>query len=836
MKRIRGIHWFVFLLGLIFLLMPALAFAETTDSESAAAASCVYRLSEGCAIHAQEVDGKTYLFLPASEREGLALSKLSCDSGQAVSATVSGKTYTETVPISFDAATESSGAVKVTVQFSGDGASAKEFYVMKSENLSAMYLTSKKKGEDRTYIDQVNWSEILSGKIRKNKTKKASMVFTSAAGKEIYSGDLKELKARGSSTFKYYKKKSYQIKFDKKQKLLEGAEKGKTWVLLAAYCDPAKMNDKIWKDVALYSGDTYAPKEECIDLYYDGEYRGTYMLSEKNQINGNRIDITDMEDAYDALNEGYGDDMETAKAQNKYKQNYYYTKGLTEPEKKGGFLIELNAASGDEASWFKTSVGLAYNVKSPEYAGQETMAYISEYFEEFMQAIYATNKAGEHTGVNPTTGKHYYEYCDLDSLARMYLLNAVSGNNDGFWRSLYFYKDVDGAMYAGPIWDMELTLGTGWNDPIAAGQDSMATTSLGSNLMQLPSFQKKVQELYDQYFVQAQSALLGDADAVSATGIASIAQRAETVRASVAMDAVIWPEKLRNGSPYAEYPNKSWPEFKANIDTANNTTVEKYSLWPAGTTIDDIVNYRIDWLKEHKAALDSYYNALTPGEDALPDSAEPEKPETPSTQKKDNTDEAKEKKKAAAVYVKVREKNKKATFTWNKIEDVVGYDIFLAKCGSSYKKGVKVSAKKTKKTVSIAGLGTKTMKKSSYKAVVKAYVYKNGKKSYVAKSKTLHFVSGKSSKYTNAKRLAPSKKKLSLKKGKSYTVKVRTIKEKNGRKLLPTTHCARLQWRSSNSKIASVKNGKVTAKKKGGCVIYVAAPNGVSAQVKVTVN
>ncbi len=45
------------------------------------------------------------------------------------------------------------------------------------------------------------------------------------------------------------------------------------------------MADQIWKEAAAATGDTYAAKEETIDLYYDGEYRGTYMLSEKNQIN-----------------------------------------------------------------------------------------------------------------------------------------------------------------------------------------------------------------------------------------------------------------------------------------------------------------------------------------------------------------------------------------------------------------------------------------------------------------------------------------------------------------------------------------------------------------------
>ena len=104
--------------------------------------------------------------------------------------------------------------------------------------------------------------------------------------------------------------------------MIKGTEKGKTWILLAAYTDPTKMADQIWKEAAAATGDTYAAKEETIDLYYDGEYRGTYMLSEKNQINKNRIDITDMEEAYTNENPaGYGDseNMVKKKATNKYK-------------------------------------------------------------------------------------------------------------------------------------------------------------------------------------------------------------------------------------------------------------------------------------------------------------------------------------------------------------------------------------------------------------------------------------------------------------------------------------------------------------------------------------
>ena len=62
------------------------------------------------------------------------------------------------------------------------------------------------------------------------------------------------------------------------------------------------------------------------------------------------------------------------------------------------------------------------------------------------------------------------------------------------------------------------------------------------------------------------------------------------------------------------------------------------------------------------------------------------------------------------------------------------------------------------------------------------------------------------------------------------------IKERKGRKLLPQTHCKSLQWKTTNAKIATVKNGKITAKQKGVCKIYVIAANGVKKRIKVTVN
>ena len=98
------------------------------------------------------------------------------------------------------------------------------------------------------------------------------------------------------------------------------------------------------------------------------------------------------------------------------------------------------------------------------------------------------------------------------------------------------------------------------------------------------------------------------------------------------------------------------------------------------------------------------------------------------------------------------------------------------------------------------------------------------------------YTSGGTSKYTNAKSVTVKKPRVSLKAGKTYKIKANVVKLQKGKKLVPTSHAPKLRYVSSNKKIATVsKSGKITAKSKGSCKVYVIAVNGVSKAVKVTV-
>ena len=80
------------------------------------------------------------------------------------------------------------------------------------------------------------------------------------------------------------------------------------------------------------------------------------------------------------------------------------------------------------------------------------------------------------------------------------------------------------------------------------------------------------------------------------------------------------------------------------------------------------------------------------------------------------------------------------------------------------------------------------------------------------------------------------KPRVSLKAGKTYKIKANVVKLQKGQKLVPTSHAPKLRYVSSNKKIATVsKSGKIKAKSKGGCKIYVIAVNGARKAVTVTV-
>ena len=80
------------------------------------------------------------------------------------------------------------------------------------------------------------------------------------------------------------------------------------------------------------------------------------------------------------------------------------------------------------------------------------------------------------------------------------------------------------------------------------------------------------------------------------------------------------------------------------------------------------------------------------------------------------------------------------------------------------------------------------------------------------------------------------KKSVTLKKGKTSQIKASIKKQSKSKKLLGKAYGPSLRYYSTDTSIATVTSkGKMKAKKKGKCYIYVTALNGVHTRVKVTV-
>ena len=195
---------------------------------------------------------------------------------------------------------------------------------------------------------------------------------------------------------------------------------------------------------------------------------------------------------------------------------------------------------------------------------------------------------------------------------------------------------------------------------------------------------------------------------------------------------------------------------------------------------------------------------------------------------------------SGTLTVKMKAGKKSMNVSWNKIQGAAGYDIFFAQCNHSHKKIVckKVKTIKGNKTFKWTRSGLK--KGTAYKAYIKAYVYKNGKKSYVRTSPMMHsYTANGTRNYTNAKSVTiknVKKGKLSLKKGKTFKIQPKVNKVNKKKKLMSKVHAPALRYMTTNKEVATVNSsGKITAKGKGTCTVIAFAHNGVSKQIKVTV-
>lgn len=445
---------------------------------------------------------------------------------------------------------------------------------LNSSKLPTMFINTPEGGLDRIHAD------------KDYKEKGCTMLAINSKGKVDYNAALASMKGRGNSTWNY-PKKPYNIKLDSKAKLF-GMEKAKNWCLIANYGENSLIRNQLVYTMGAAIGMKETPDCKNIDLYVNGEYQGVYLITEKVEINKNRVDIFDLEEATEEANPGV--DLSTLSplgVRGKFSGYLENTQKWYDipnnPENiTGGYLLELDFSERyeAEASGFVTRNSQSVVIKSPEYASEAQVKYISQYWQEFEDALYSSD------GYNDLD-KSISDYIDITSFARSYLVQEWASNWDVGLSSTFFYKDLDGKLIAGPIWDFDESLGN------ARGARD------GIDLTDPKNIHAKVRNLF-------YDSLMGSNDVKATPNIFALAYRhadfAEAVEEQIKNNLVPAAQKLMN-STFDDYVNSvrgsaimnaiRWNTYGMNEISA---ITEQYDT--EIESIRDFINIRTPFLAE----------------------------------------------------------------------------------------------------------------------------------------------------------------------------------------------------------------------------------------------
>lgn len=593
MKKVLGL----FLAAVLLLGMIPAVYAAPIEIQN------VYTLADPEAADSRAdlktIDGIHYLFLPSAvEAENLSLffelnnSAQITLTGDLDSAVVkSGEAFNL-----WSLCTEAERPeLKITAQ-SGSDIAELSLTLVFTTGMGSMFLVSEDPvNQGRTWVE--------SSPDKSNKAK-GSMYYCTPEGEVVYAGALTQIKGRGNSTW-LAEKKPYQIKLDSKTDLLQTGDdsnKSKTWVLLTNASDPTGLRNNIVYDLSVAMGMEPGIQSEPINLYYDGEYRGTYLLCEKVEVGSGRVDIEDLEGANEDSNPEIDlEDLEVKVGVTEEGTSYTYCEGMTNPENySGGYLLEMDTAVRAQAEvCYITTTRLHYIVvKSPEFCSKEEMEYIAKYYQNIEDIVY-------NGGVHPVTGQTLEEVVDVESLAECYIINELTKNPDGYRTSTYFYKDADSdILTVGPIWDYDLSFGRSWGEFIAPCSKPEGFFTIHSRfaeaLYQIGAFRQAVHDIYlNEVSPLLNSSLLAEE---SASGIMMTMDGYFTqMRPSALANGLIW--NISEGHFTDEVSS-----LENYISIRNAWLTENFANWNAETIVP--LNNYIDVEPEYW-----YYEPITKATD-----------------------------------------------------------------------------------------------------------------------------------------------------------------------------------------------------------------------------
>ena len=326
--------------------------------------------------------------------------------------------------------------------------------------------------------------DTINGGSKSTKYKNNTVIITDAEGNiNVSESEKVEIKGRGNSTWNWSDKKPYQIKFDKKQSVL-GMAKAKKWILLANAFDDSMLKNKTAFYMAERLNMEYSPDYEYADLWIDGDYRGTYMIGEKIEIDDNRLNLTD----------------------------------------DNGLIMEYDSAfyASEDYSFYDSYLKNYFTLQEAvnedtDEAIRSSMNLFQKKLDSFMSFLTSAN-------LSNITLNQLNKYIDVDSFARWYLVSEYLGNHEAFVSSWFWYTDeASDVLHLGPVWDFDSSQ-IGSIDVLYGKQ----VNYLFNNLLKIPSFSNYLNKIYSD-------------NKAMISGLSSYAYNvAETISASANMNYIRW--------------------------------------------------------------------------------------------------------------------------------------------------------------------------------------------------------------------------------------------------------------------------------------------------------
>lgn len=261
----------------------------------------------------------------------------------------------------------------------------------------------------------------------KSRSAKATGAIVDANG-NVDNTAIKKIKGRGNTTWDK-PKKAYNITYSDAVSIA-GMKKGKKYSILANYQDDSLSRNRFLYDLADAVGMPYASDSRYVDFYANGFYWGSFQMTEKVEAGKSNL-VSDVDDT------AYLNDDGTVNSD-------------------FPFICEVDAGAKDGEDYYVESAsGNKITIKAPELeegdAGyEEVKAYVKEKFDAFYNSVKGKTS-------DPT------EYADVQSLAKIYLINELGKNWDSGVSSLFFVYKQDSSgkykFYGSPVWDYDNSLG-----------------------------------------------------------------------------------------------------------------------------------------------------------------------------------------------------------------------------------------------------------------------------------------------------------------------------------------------------------------------------------------